>query len=384
MAQRARSKDSTSSRPIKYNAQSGGGAYSTILGYYSKATAQTPSTVLNSSYRVGTSEVMVDVTSPGYFKTLKEGGVFPVNPLTQTKTTVPEPAKVFTKWINPPGSTGYFSAETMELGLSAPTHNPHSINTGALVNEAIANARSKSFDASTFLAEFSDIIRLFTSIKGNLIRYAQKMNTRVAAESWLTYRYGIQPLISDLEKLQSMMGSLEGKYYPRGYAEDYTSSTTTTSWAKPRSSSPLEFRTETTTQTTVRASAMFECSGHNIQFDPVVTAYEMVPFSFIVDWFFSLGAAIAANSPYVSGDLVACSLTVEQTSVKAYKEIRLNVAPYTAHQSVVPPVPSITSTTTTKTRSKASASATVSFSPRITTERILDGISLIRVLAGPR
>lgn len=384
MAQRTRSKDSTSSRPLKYNSYSGGGAYSTVLGWYSTASAQTPNTMLNSSYRTGTSEVMTDVISPGYFKTLKEGGVLPVNPMTKTMTTVPEPAKVFTKWITPPGSSGLYSAETMELGLSAPTHNPHSINTGAVINEAIANARSKSFDASTFLAEFSDIIRLFTSIKGNLIRYAQKMNTRTAAESWLTYRYGIQPLISDLGKLQSMMGSLEGKYYPRGHAESYTSSTTSSIWTKPRSNSPIEFRTETSTQTTVRASAMFECSGHNIQFDPFVTAYEIVPFSFVVDWFFSLGSAIAANSPFVSGNLVACSLTVEQTSVKVFKEIRLNVAPYKAHQSVVPPIPSIASTTTTKSRSQASASATVSFSPQITTERILDGISLIRVLAGPR
>jgi hypothetical protein len=47
--------------------------------------------------------------------------------------------------------------------------------------------------------------------------------------------------------------------------------------------------------------------------DPIVTAWEVVPFSFIADWFFNIGDNFAAYSPFASGTLYGTWVTTRET-----------------------------------------------------------------------
>lgn len=47
-------------------------------------------------------------------------------------------------------------------------------------------------------------------------------------------------------------------------------------------------------------------------FDPLVTAWELVPFSFVLDWFVNVGEALAAFSPFATGSLAFATLKVTE------------------------------------------------------------------------
>jgi hypothetical protein len=47
--------------------------------------------------------------------------------------------------------------------------------------------------------------------------------------------------------------------------------------------------------------------------DPLVTAWEIVPFSFIADWFFTIGDAVKAHSPFASTNLLWSYVTTEDS-----------------------------------------------------------------------
>jgi len=41
-----------------------------------------------------------------------------------------------------------------------------------------------------------------------------------------------------------------------------------------------------------------------VSLDPLLTAWEVIPYSFVIDWFFNIGSNIQAYSPFASGDLL--------------------------------------------------------------------------------
>jgi hypothetical protein len=46
--------------------------------------------------------------------------------------------------------------------------------------------------------------------------------------------------------------------------------------------------------------------------DPLVTAWELIPFSFIVDWFVNVNDNLAAFSPFATGEFAYGSLTTNE------------------------------------------------------------------------
>lgn len=234
---------------------------------------------------------------------------------------------------------GYHRARntTKVLGLATPPaidHNP-------LVIGAVADAQSGIFDLATTLAEVPETLAFFNAgyqaIKGRLlalrpkalrqsierwrrmraagIRPSYSVALIVASEelaaAWLTYRYGLMPIVyasQDLKKAYDYLGRGE-RTYDIVEGKRSTSSSATMS---PAVSGNWELaglpsghggpgyvsQNDCKVDRTVRASAQCQLKRtfHALHVSPI-TFWEVVPLSFVVDWFTNIADHILAYFP---------------------------------------------------------------------------------------
>lgn len=229
---------------------------------------------------------------------------------------------------NYPGTARrYFLSGNVE-SLFAPNHGPNNfgelgINIDALANRAILAAHAKIGEpemlALVSIAEFhktaATITRLYKAIwtllrKGIRIRrlLSQGVITAAkAADAWLEVRYGLRPLYYDMINAVEAIKSLSGEERTRvtAYVEDADSETGEGSHYN---SYVGNFEYETFNSRKVSASAGVLCrmnTWHNPGIDSfglgandwAMSAWELVPFSFVVDWFINVGDYLSAISP---------------------------------------------------------------------------------------
>jgi hypothetical protein len=136
---------------------------------------------------------------------------------------------------------------------------------------------------------------------------------------WLEYRYGWMPLIRDLESaVHAFESNLEkgdlvsGKGSVTTELNDSENVTTT--------SGP----TTVTTVCTLTGSRIYRgkayASVRSPEFakfgaDPLLTGWELVPFSFIVDWFIDVNSFIQAVSPFSGAELLGSMASVRDSYV---------------------------------------------------------------------
>lgn len=157
--------------------------------------------------------------------------------------------------------------------------------------------------------------------KKRLVRHLAKGDL---TDLWLEYRYAIRPIIFEAESLvKALQLTKENiRQTARGNAvvEESLGSVAT------RTNGPTihwgqEYTVETTQRKEVRAGVLFAIDSdidlltHALGFNqPIQSLWELVPFSFIIDWFFNIGEIIATWSP--KGDLTPlASWTTETITV---------------------------------------------------------------------
>lgn len=116
-------------------------------------------------------------------------------------------------------------------------------------------------------------------------------------------------------------------------------------------------------------------------FDPAVTAWEVVPFSFIADWFINIGDAIAAFSPFATGTFkyATFSTTVEDiVTHSGYVSSRPGGRAIVEFSN-----PStLTITETTYTRTLHTVTPNLSFKVNLNAAKIVDLVALAWALRG--
>lgn len=167
------------------------------------------------------------------------------------------------------------------------------------VTEAASKIYGQGFDALTSLAELKDVRRTFVNLAKGLkkLEIPNLLDWRKRTSNWLSLRYGWRPLIYDIVGLNEAIKNLNekrtrfkeraGTKYTNTYVE-YDTVEHSAYWT--------DHVITTQVETGIRGSVIADIEVPAFQFNPLQTGWELVPFSFVLDWFFTVGTALSAIS----------------------------------------------------------------------------------------
>lgn len=272
-----------------------------------------------------------DVNVPNFFKRIKDGELI-VNPMFIDKrhrsmsVSSYEEAHYNIQPIHKFNMAGEAAYAVRAKKFSPLEHVPDALfELGTLRTlagtEAAANIQSPDVAGMVFLGELRETIRMLKNPVGSILRAARRIQKTKNKDSrfwdktvadfvsanWLQYRYGIMPLMftyQDLLVALDKVGDVAPRYRALGAADQ----TKTTSDLEEVSNDATwgfsyERSRETQTEMSVRAGIMYtmdrrDSFGLNLRHLPI-TAWELTPFSFVLDWFLNTGDYIQAISPKI-------------------------------------------------------------------------------------
>lgn len=285
----------------------------------------------------GTQETkqITDIVDKGFCAQFTDGGELPLRPMTIRRWYQESVADVhvdqhvsypLSKYQGPYALHEHAVLPDLEVPFGAED---------AVVSEAIADAKSVKFDLLTFMAELPNAARM---IKGNIngvfdirdrvmqysregYRRARRRNNKpigpgeirelkdYAAKKWLEARYGYRPLVYDIEDIFAAIARersfvSEGRGHISWDLSNFVSQTTD------RGTTLRTLETTISGTGTVRSYSRYIAENiDRISVNPLVTGWELIPFSFLVDRFINIGNWFKAISPVLglrhSGTLVS-------------------------------------------------------------------------------
>lgn len=171
--------------------------------------------------------------------------------------------------------------------------------------------------------------RPFSSLH-KLLNKASGVRGRVigAAESWLTYRYGIMPIVRDVNSVISGLKKKVGKQRitSRVSGSLSRSSNVTTSFTS-GAFVTLTYGKQTTMSCDVRGMSLDEyivSLGENIGFTDkglVTLPWDLIPYSFVVDWFANVGDFLNALVPLPGVNQLGSALVVKTVTQTVYSPL---------------------------------------------------------------
>jgi hypothetical protein len=168
------------------------------------------------------------------------------------------------------------------------------------VQAAAAKIQSNGFDALTFIAELASLRSMFMNTLVALTKRLSKIGERFDVfDTWLEGRFGWRTFIYDLQDLQKAIRQFNELKVRSRYAQKVGNSFSTQKvfTATGTSSGITHQYTETfQLDISVRGSVIAEIEIPNFQFNLAVTAWEIVPFSFVIDWLWNVGQSLQALS----------------------------------------------------------------------------------------
>lgn len=274
-----------------------------------------------------------------YFTTLREGRLLPSYPC--TISTVEEeliPGSVSATadfgGLHPYTFSGQ-SAHTFDKMLDLWVEPDQSLIDAASL-AAASNAVSEGWDTLTFVAELRSTINTISTLGRALNRNSLQMASEAFRRSrgnpgkawdlfrsyWLLGRYGVRPIVYDIEaafKAAEKLISGIGQPFVLGKGYQTQSISEHATWVD---SSPPYYvangEHSLVGQWQIRSQAaclLDRPLAGVVSNDPLVTAWELIPYSFVIDRFINLGAWISTLAPTLGGslELLSTSLKFEGT-----------------------------------------------------------------------
>lgn len=187
-------------------------------------------------------------------------------------------------------------------------------NADAYVQEAAARIYSSGFDLLTFAAEIVTLRSMFENALRRALKLDFPKSIKRGANDWLEARYGWRTLLYDIKDINELIRQFNEKKLERLTEFAGGTNTETTIWSVVDSAESyydffLDYQDEVTIA--LRGGIVADISIPKIQANLAVTAWELIPFSFVVDWFISVGRSICALS--------FLALQREYSAFKGYK-----------------------------------------------------------------
>jgi hypothetical protein len=196
-------------------------------------------------------------------------------------------------------------------------------DTGPLVQACAAKIYAQGWDVLTFLKELPKTVALFNGLADRWKRLASNLDV---GQSWLEYRYGWRTLLFDIQDATKAIQSLEDqrkRFSDRvGYSEIYQ---VTDNYTYSSSFWNMSYTSVKNYNVSVRGSVVADIQPPKFRFNPILTGWETIKYSFIVDWFLTVGpwleslSFLATASSYTAagGILIQGSRTTTITSASA-------------------------------------------------------------------
>lgn len=295
----------------------------------------------------GQQEVMNDVVIPDFHARRKRGEILPTNNMSRSSYTMISqlflaqasvhvlPENHHNRYM------GYCLTGAIQLQAPGTRQLLSSSDVNSAKVEAIARLRQQGMDYLTSAAEFHKTVAMFLSLKRNLMasiekvvrelkrRHRQKRFRTFNAiydeftKIWLEGRFGWRILLYDIEAITSYLRHMDdGTSFIVGRSSQRAS---TTENGSGRLGSYHSYSVETTYTDSVHVGYP-GIVDHSILGNPSLlnTAWEVVPFSLVLDWFFDIQSMIFAfaNTPKNVEELPASAfMTRKQTTVAVYNAI---------------------------------------------------------------
>jgi len=256
-------------------------------------------------------------STPHFYKRKKAGGLLPLNAYKRFDAEVNSPHGIYSgRYVRPisgsadkvynysVNSVRSIPNATIDLGAAEliSVSMTEGVNTNALMQAATANARPE-LDAGTLLAEMHKTVDLFTGARSRavaLINKARRLDMRrleAISDAWLEWRYGWRILGYDIQSAIETFNHPFRDEIAEGRAG------LTVNGAPLVVNHPFsgyyvshDYMETIERSVSVRASVaiQYSYSSLNAGLSLPITAWELIPFSFVSDWFVSIGDVIAA------------------------------------------------------------------------------------------
>lgn len=178
------------------------------------------------------------------------------------------------------------------------------------VQEAAAQIYGNGWDLFTFIAEFKDVKKQFLQVGRGLLKLrdlasVRKMLARkttaerwkLVTNEWLSARYGWRPLYHDIK---NMIEAVQTFCDARNRFSERSGTSWSDSYYEVLDTEWAAFHVDSTIETkikySVRGSVTADIDVPSFQVNPLQTGWEVIPFSFVVDWIIGIGTAISAIS----------------------------------------------------------------------------------------
>lgn len=191
-------------------------------------------------------------------------------------------------------------------------------NTG-LITSALAEANQGTYDLLTELAELPETIRWMYDLLGQAynattaavdkeIKYKQMFKrkamtavqlTDALASVWMQYRYAISPIVYSLQDIEKTLGQYNRVFKTtRGFDredEDFESMMANFTWRGMNAMSYVgNHKHRIFLKRNYDPVTLLDGFLKNISLNPITTTWELVPLSFVADWFVNIGDVLAA------------------------------------------------------------------------------------------
>lgn len=353
-------------------------------------------------------KTITDVLTPRFTSLRRCGKFLPLNPvdiITTTTTRTEGSGDVYANYVSGCYRQLYTGPKWLYVTPRLVVPDLDDAIMDAVTTAAVANAKSAVFDSLTFMGEFDQVVDMFkvnyerittageyaakrakvvaskrywteTPRLGRRRRPRNKKDLlRLFANFWLEGVFGWAPFVSDMEDaVASFRKTADGTLSEGRAAQSVDiSDTKVTHIVNAFSDMTL---TEVLDGTRTYRGCAYGLRNFRGGVDPIVTAYELLPYSFVVDYFINVGAWLQAWSPFSGVALKGSCVSIRDSYT--YRQ-DVDIA-YFGSQSGSFTGASTFTTVDRYQRIPASAGSLPSWNPRLTPKRVTNLVAL--ALAG--